>query len=77
MRQPAMVSTYAYVNPAIAVLLGWAIAGETLTGQMLVGAAIIVGSVALITSTKKNKKEQAAEAHTSAIPECKTSTARA
>jgi drug/metabolite transporter (DMT)-like permease len=54
--QPAMVSTYAYVNPAIAVLLGWAIAGETLTGQMLVGAAIIVGSVALITANKKEKK---------------------
>lgn len=54
---PTMVSTYAYVNPAIAVVLGWAIAGETLTGQMLVGAAIIVGSVALITSQKKAAKE--------------------
>jgi drug/metabolite transporter (DMT)-like permease len=54
--QPAMVSTYAYVNPAIAVLLGWAVAGETLTGQMLLGAAIIVGSVALITANKKEKK---------------------
>jgi drug/metabolite transporter (DMT)-like permease len=58
---PAMVSTYAYVNPAIAVFLGWAIAGETLTGQMLLGAAIIVGSVALITSHKKDKKEEVVE----------------
>jgi drug/metabolite transporter (DMT)-like permease len=58
---PAMVSTYAYVNPAIAVFLGWAIAGETLTGQMLLGAAIIIGSVALITSHKKAKKEEVAE----------------
>ena len=58
---PAAVSTYAYVNPAIAVFLGWAIAGESLTGQMLVGAAIIVASVALITLQKKAKKGQSLE----------------
>lgn len=49
---PAAVSTYAYVNPAIAVILGWLIAGESLTGQMLIGAAAIVGSVVLITGSK-------------------------
>ncbi len=48
--QPAMVATYAYVNPVIAVILGWAIAGESLTSQMIIGAGVIVGSVALITS---------------------------
>ena len=42
------VSTYAYVNPIIAVFLGWALAGETLTGRVLVAAVIIVGAVALI-----------------------------
>jgi drug/metabolite transporter (DMT)-like permease len=52
---PSTVSTYAYVNPAIAVLLGWGIAGETLTGPMLIGAAVIVGSIVLIT-TQKGKK---------------------
>ena len=50
---PAAISTYAYVNPLIAVFLGWVIAGESMSIQMLVGAAIIVGSVALITSQKK------------------------
>lgn len=55
---PAAVSTYAYVNPAIAVLLGWAIAGETLTGLMLAGAAVVVVSVALITANKKAKAER-------------------
>jgi drug/metabolite transporter (DMT)-like permease len=50
--QPSMVATYAYVNPVIAVLLGWSIAGESLTAQMLIGAFIIVVSVALITSKK-------------------------
>jgi len=74
---PAMVSTYAYVNPAIAVLLGWALAGETLTGQMLLGAAIIVGSVALITSHKKEKKKEAVEVEKIVLPECDVSTAGA
>jgi drug/metabolite transporter (DMT)-like permease len=41
------VGTYAYVNPAVAILLGWLILDETITGLTLVGAAIIIGSVAL------------------------------
>jgi len=53
---PSAVSTYAYINPAIAVVLGWSIAGESLTGVMLLGAAIIVGSVVLITLENKKKK---------------------
>jgi drug/metabolite transporter (DMT)-like permease len=66
--QPAMVSTYAYVNPIVAVFLGWLIAGETFTGQMLTGAAIIVGSVVLITSNDSHKNDaetEEAEIHTS------------
>ncbi len=54
---PTPVTTYAYVNPIVAVVLGWSIAGETMTGQMMVGAAVIVGSVALITLQKKVKIE--------------------
>lgn len=50
---PARVATYAYVNPVVAVLLGWAVLGERLTGQMLVGAAVIVASVVLITTPPK------------------------
>lgn len=65
---PTAVTTYAYVNPAVAVLLGWAIAGESLTGQMLVGAAIIVGSVALITSQKKAAKEGEKEVLPEEVP---------
>jgi drug/metabolite transporter (DMT)-like permease len=40
------VSTYAYVNPVIAVALGWAVLDESLSGVALLGAAIIVASVA-------------------------------
>jgi len=46
---PARVSTYAYVNPVVAVLLGYAIAGEPLTTRMMVAAAVIVSGVVLIT----------------------------
>ena len=48
---PARVATYAYINPVVAVLLGWVLLGEALTGQMLVGAAVVVGSVALTTAS--------------------------
>lgn len=46
---PALVSTYAYVNPVVAVFLGWALAGEPLTGKTLGAAAVILTGVALIT----------------------------
>ncbi|TDN37191.1 drug/metabolite exporter YedA [Hymenobacter sp. UV11] len=52
---PARVATYAYVNPVVAVLLGWAMLHEALTAQMLVGAAAIVGSVVLITTQQKKE----------------------
>jgi drug/metabolite transporter (DMT)-like permease len=47
---PARAATYAYVNPVVAVLLGWFFASEPLTWRMLIGAVVIVGSVALITT---------------------------
>jgi len=49
---PARVSTYAYVNPVIAVFLGWAIGGESLTPRTLWAAAVIVLGVAIITARK-------------------------
>jgi len=42
------VATYAYVNPVIAVFLGWALAGEELTSRMLIAAAIIITGVVVI-----------------------------
>lgn len=46
---PARVGTYAYVNPVVALFLGWALADEPLTFRSVIAAAIIVGSVVLIT----------------------------
>jgi drug/metabolite transporter (DMT)-like permease len=42
------VATYAYVNPVIAVFLGWLVLSEQVTTTVLVGAAVIVASVATI-----------------------------
>ncbi|HXT42318.1 MAG TPA: EamA family transporter [Candidatus Angelobacter sp.] len=49
---PARLSTYAYVNPVIAVFLGWALGGEVLTAQMLMAAAVIVFGVVVITARR-------------------------
>lgn len=71
--QPAMVSTYAYVNPVIAVVLGWSIAGESMTSQMLIGAFVIVASVILITANKTGKTDSdddGFELHHSQTPSC-------
>jgi len=47
---PAMATTYAYVNPVVAVFLGWLIANEPLTSRMLLAAVVIIISVVLITT---------------------------
>jgi drug/metabolite transporter (DMT)-like permease len=41
----AIVGTYAYVNPVVAVLLGWLVLREPITGRMLVAMALILGAV--------------------------------
>ena len=46
----SLVATYAYVNPVVAVLLGWAVAEERVTGRTLLAAALVVGAVALVVS---------------------------
>ncbi|HEY1764233.1 MAG TPA: EamA family transporter [Opitutaceae bacterium] len=49
---PAKVSTYAYVNPVIAVILGWAILNEPLNMRIITAAVIILGAVVIITIGK-------------------------
>jgi drug/metabolite transporter (DMT)-like permease len=50
------VSTYAYVNPVVAVFLGWLILHERVDGFILAGSAIVVLSVILVTSAKVKGK---------------------
>jgi drug/metabolite transporter (DMT)-like permease len=51
-----IASTYAYVNPMIAVVLGWAILDERLTGTTILAAALIIGAVALIVRTSDRRR---------------------
>lgn len=51
----SLMSTYAYVNPVVAVLLGNLLADEPLNGRILMAAAIIIGSVFLINSARLSK----------------------
>jgi drug/metabolite transporter (DMT)-like permease len=46
----SLVATYAYVNPLVAVLLGWAVLDEAVTARTLVAGGVILGAVALIVS---------------------------
>jgi drug/metabolite transporter (DMT)-like permease len=46
--RPALAGTYAFVNPVVAMLLGWAFAGEALTGRLVLAMTLIVGAVAMI-----------------------------
>jgi drug/metabolite transporter (DMT)-like permease len=55
------VSTYAYVNPVVAVFLGWLILHERVDRYILAGSAIVVLSVILVTSAKVKGKKAAEE----------------
>src|SRR4029077_5262423 len=55
------VSTYAYVNPVVAVFLGWLVLHERVSGYIMAGSAIVVASVALVTSAQVTAKTVAEE----------------
>jgi drug/metabolite transporter (DMT)-like permease len=55
------VSTYAYVNPVVAVFLGWLVLHERVSGYILAGSAIVVASVVLVTSAQVTVKTVAEE----------------
>jgi drug/metabolite transporter (DMT)-like permease len=54
----SLVATYAYVNPAVAVLLGALIAGERLTGVALVGGLIVLTAVALVVTAETRQRRR-------------------
>ena len=49
----SLVATYAYVNPVVAVFLGWLIVGEPVTTDVLIGLTIVVGGVVLVVSGER------------------------
>ena len=59
----SVVSTYAYVNPAVAVLLGVLIADERLTGSALLGGLVVLAAVVVVVTTEGHRHRRHAPAH--------------
>lgn len=51
----SLVSTYAYVNPVVAVFLGWLIIREPITTDVIIGLSIVVGGVVLVVSGERQR----------------------
>jgi drug/metabolite transporter (DMT)-like permease len=69
---PAKVATYAYVNPVVAIVLGRFFAGETLTLRTLVGAGLIIGSVAIVITAQQLRPRAAPPIAVAVEPDCAT-----
>ena len=54
-RPPSLVGTYAYVNPIVAVFLGWLIAGEPFTAQQIIALSVILAGVIIVNIAKDKK----------------------
>ena len=55
---PTLIATHTYVNPLVALVLGWAIAGEVLTAQFLFGGLAVIAAIALL-SRETSLEDQA------------------
>lgn len=53
---PALLGTYAYVNPAVAVLIGWGLGGETLGSTQWIGTGIILIGVVMVTLSQRSPR---------------------
>ena len=56
----SLVATYAYVNPVVAVFLGWLILSEAVTAAILIGGLVVVASVAIVVSSERKPRPAAA-----------------
>ena len=45
---PTLVATHTYVNPVVALVLGWSIAGEVITGRFLFGGVVVIAAIVLV-----------------------------
>lgn len=57
----SLVATYAYVNPVVAVFLGWLILSEDVTAAILVGGLIVVAAVAIVVTSERRPQAAAPE----------------
>ncbi len=66
---PAVASTYAYVNPVVAVFIGWAVAGEVVTGRSLIAACLIIGAVVLVSWPTRNASVEDKKSSVEPVPQ--------
>ena len=50
---PTLASTYAFVNPVVALILGWSLASEVLSTQAIIASILIIGAVVILTLSKR------------------------
>jgi len=55
------VSTYAYVNPVVAVFLGWLVLHEPVDAYIVAGSVIVIASVVLVTTSKVRTRTESEE----------------
>lgn len=53
---PTLVATHTYVNPVVALLLGWLVAGEQLSSRFLFGAGAIIMAIVFVSRAEKSQK---------------------
>ena len=67
---PSRVATHAYVNPVVAVLLGWAMLGETVTARTAIAMVVIVAAVVLIvTGPARSATSESRPVETDRLPQ--------
>ena len=52
---PTLVATHTYVNPIVALILGWAVAGERVTSSIVISAALAVAAIALVNTGEQSR----------------------
>jgi len=55
---PALATTYAFVNPVVAIYVGWLVLAEPVTPRTLLAAAVIIAGVALITQARSRRSRE-------------------
>jgi drug/metabolite transporter (DMT)-like permease len=54
---PTLIATHTYVNPVVALVLGWALAGELLTARFAFGGVVVIAAIALVGRATSRKGE--------------------
>ena len=54
---PTLIATHTYVNPLVALVLGWAIAGEVLTARFVFGGLVVIAAISLVSRATSSEDQ--------------------